>query len=156
MQTAPKFLTPEELAFDRAIDAENQRVDDACWTPDREAEAQAEFDRERALCDADTFSDWLCGECCGHAAYASNHRAPFIAASHDADALKIDYDNARNMGAPELLALALGMTPNSEARIAAMDEIGRRYLEHLRQKERQSIGAGRAALKAFGFPEVRA
>jgi len=115
--------------------------------------AEIEHERNAALCDAETFADWLCSECIGQQAYDGGRRD--YDAHHDADALKIDYDNARIMGAPELLALALGMTPNPEARIAAMDELARRYLEHLHQQERRSLDAGRAALKAFGFPEVR-
>ena len=90
---------------------------------DAEAREQNETARERALCDVDSFADWLMGECMSQTAYdgSSKHYT-------DEWALFIDYSRATDMSTPDLLALAMGLASNQHARIAAMDELSARYL----------------------------
>ena len=87
------------------------------------SDADSQFARERALCDVDGLADWLLGECMSQTAYDGSSR-------HYADerALGIDYSKAEDLGTPELLALAMGLATCPRARIAAMDELGARYL----------------------------
>ena len=79
--------------------------------------------RERALCDVDSFADWLMGECMNQTAYDGGRK-------HYADerALILDYSKAQSLSTPDLLALAMGLASNPRARIAAMDELRARYL----------------------------
>ena len=93
------------------------------YLSDAEAREQNETARERALCDVDSFADWLMGECMSQTAYDGSSR-------HYADerALALDYSQAANMSTPDLLALAMGLASNPRARIAAMDELRARYL----------------------------
>ena len=87
------------------------------------SDADIQAARERALCDVDSFADWLMGECMSQTAYDGSSR-------HYADewALFIDYSRATDMSTPDLLALAMGLASNPRARIAAMDELSVRYL----------------------------
>ena len=93
------------------------------YLSDAEARQQDETAQERALCDVDSFADWLMGECMSQTAYDGSSR-------HYADerALVIDYSRATDMSTPNLLALAMGLASNQHARIAAMDELRARYL----------------------------
>ena len=87
------------------------------------SDADIQAAQERALCDVDSFADWLMGECMSQTAYDGSSR-------HYADerALALDYSKATNMNTPDLLALAMGLASNPRARIAAMDELRARYL----------------------------
>ena len=87
------------------------------------SDADIQADHERALCDVDSFADWLMGECMGQTAYDGSSR-------HYADerALVLDYSQAESLSTPDLLALAMGLASNPRARIAAMDELRARYL----------------------------
>ena len=87
------------------------------------SDADIQAAQERALCDVDSFADWLLGECMSQTAYDGSSR-------HYADerALIIDYSKAESLSTPELLALAMGLASNPRARIAAMDELRARYL----------------------------
>ena len=86
------------------------------------SDADIQSARERALCDVDSFADWLMGECMSQTAYdGSRHYA-------DERALGIDYSKAESLSTPDLLALAMGLASNPRARIAALDELGARYL----------------------------
>ena len=73
----------------------------------------------------DSFADWLLGECMSQAAYDGGRSSRHYA---DEWALFIDYSRATDMSTPDLLALAMGLASNPRARIAAMDELGARYL----------------------------
>jgi hypothetical protein len=119
------------------------------WESGLMTEADHEAQRERALCDMDTLADWLNGPDAYNGGETAYH------ADHDARALIDDYANAAKLGTPELLALALGLTPYPKARIAAMNELSARYMRHVNEQKRRSLGACGDALKAFGFPEVR-
>lgn len=90
------------------------------YMSDEQERWQDEDARERALCDVDTIADRLLGECIGRTAY--RHKGY----TYDARALEIDYLHAQHIATPELLALALGLAVNQQARIAAMDELARR------------------------------
>ena len=87
------------------------------------SDADIQSARERALCDVDSFADWLLGECMGQTAYdgSSKHYA-------DERALALDYSKAESLSTPDLLALAMGLATCPRARIAAMDELRARYL----------------------------
>ena len=91
--------------------------------PTHLSDADIQAVRERALCDVDSFADWLMGECMSQTAYdgSSKHYA-------DERALALDYSKAANMSTPDLLALAMGLATCPRARIAAMDELRARYL----------------------------
>ena len=81
--------------------------------------------RERALCDVDSMADWLMGECMGQTAYDDGRSSKHYA---DERALVLDYSKAQSLSTPDLLALAMGLASNPRARIAALDELGARYL----------------------------
>ena len=91
------------------------------YLSDAEARQQDETARERALCDVDSYADWLMGECMGQTAYdgSSKHYA-------DERALVLDYSKAQSLSTPDLLALAMGLASNPRARIAALDELAKR------------------------------
>ena len=93
------------------------------YLSDGEARQQDETAQERALCDVDSMADWLMGECMSQTAYdgSSKHYA-------DERALILDYSKAESLSTPDLLALAMGLATCPRARIAAMDELGARYL----------------------------
>lgn len=73
----------------------------------------------------DSFSEWLSVECCAATPYQGGMR--HWNSGNDAAALVDDYLNAQSMSTPALLALALGLTAKARARIAAMDELARRF-----------------------------
>ena len=89
------------------------------------SDADIQSARERALCDVDSFADWLMGECMGQTAYDGGRSSKHYI---DEWALFIDYSRATDMSTPDLLALAMGLASNQHARIAAMDELRARYL----------------------------
>ena len=89
------------------------------------SDADIQAARERALCDVDSFADWLMGECMGQTAYDGGRSSWHYA---DERALVIDYSKAASLSTPELLALAMGLASNPRARIAAMDELNVRHL----------------------------
>ena len=89
------------------------------------SDADIQAARERALCDVDSFADWLMGECMSQNAYESGRSSKHYA---DERALFIDYSKAESLSTPDLLALAMGLASNPRARIAAMDELRARYL----------------------------
>ena len=89
------------------------------------SDADSQFARERALCDVDSFADWLMGECMNQTAYDGGRSSKHYA---DERALALDYSKATNMSTRDLLALAMGLASNPRARIAALDELGDRYL----------------------------
>ena len=91
------------------------------------SDADIQFARERALCDVDSYADWLMGECMGQTAYEGGRSSKHYA---DERALVLDYSKAQRLSTPELLALAMGLASNPRARIAAMDELGDRYLRY--------------------------
>ena len=95
------------------------------YLSDAEARQQDEAARERALCDVDSYADWLMGECMSQTAYDGGRSSRHYA---DERVLFIDYSKATNMSTPELLALAMGLASNPRARIAALDELRARYL----------------------------
>ena len=111
------------------------------YLSDAEARQQDETARERALCDVDSLADWLMGECMSQTAYDGGRSSRHYA---DERALVIDYRKATNMSTPDLLALAMGLASNPRARIAALDELGARYLraQNLpgREHERHHVG----------------
>ena len=92
-----------------------------------ELAAQAEEQEQELLCDADSFSDWLCGESQAAAFGGSCHREFYINSA--VRVIQDDPEAAIDITTPDLLALALGVTPFPAVRIAAMDELRRRYLE---------------------------
>ena len=89
------------------------------------SDADSQFARERALCDVDSYSDWLMGECMGQTAYDGGRSSKHYA---DERALTLDYSKAEGLSTPDLLALAMGLASNLRARIAAMDELNGRHL----------------------------
>ena len=89
------------------------------------SDADIQAARERALCDVDSFADWLMGECMNQTAYDGGRSSRHYT---DEWALFIDYSRATDMSTPDLLALAMGLASNQHARIAAMDELSARYL----------------------------
>ena len=89
------------------------------------SDADIQAARERALCDVDSFADWLMGECMSETAYDGGRSSRHYA---DERALVIDYSKAESLSTPDLLALAMGLASNPRARIAALDELGARYL----------------------------
>ena len=89
------------------------------------SDADIQAARERALCDVDSFADWLMGECMSETAYDGGRSSKHYT---DEWALFIDYSRATDMRTPDLLALAMGLASNQHARIAAMDELRARYL----------------------------
>ena len=89
------------------------------------SDADIQAAQERALCDVDSFADWLMGECMGQTAYDGGRSSRHYI---DEWALFIDYSRATDMSTPNLLALAMGLASNQHARIAAMDELSARYL----------------------------
>lgn len=95
------------------------------YLSDAEAREQNETARKRALCDVDSFADWLMGECMGQTAYDGGRSSRHYA---DERALVLDYSKATDMSTPDLLALAMGLASNPRARIAALDELRARYL----------------------------
>ena len=92
-----------------------------------ELAAQMEEQEQELLCDADTFSDWLCGESQAEAFSGPCHREFYINSA--VRVIQDDPEAAVDINTPDLLALALGITPFPAVRIAAMDELRRRYLE---------------------------
>lgn len=95
------------------------------YLSDAEARQQDETARERALCDVDSYADWLMGECMGQTAYDGGRSSKHYA---DERALVLDYSRATDMSTPDLLALAMGLASKQHARIAAMDELRGRYM----------------------------
>ena len=95
------------------------------YLSDAEAREQNETARERALCDVDSFADWLMGECMSQTAYDGGRSSRHYT---DERALAIDYSKAESLSTPDLLALAMGLATCPRARIAALDELGARYL----------------------------
>lgn len=93
------------------------------YLSDAEARQQDEAARERALCDVDSYADWLMGECMSQTAYDGGRSSKHYA---DERALAIDYSKAEGLSTPDLLALAMGLASNPRARIAAMDELAKR------------------------------
>ena len=89
------------------------------------SDADIQAARERALCDVDSFADWLMGECMGQTAYDGGRSSRHYT---DEWALFIDYSRATDMSTPDLLALAMGLASNQHAHIAALDELRARYL----------------------------
>ena len=89
------------------------------------SDADIQAARERALCDVDSMVDWLMWGCVSRLAYDGGRSSRHYA---DERALGIDYSKAEDLGTPELLALAMELTTCPRARIAAMDELGARYL----------------------------
>ena len=89
------------------------------------SDADSQFARDRALCDVDSFADWLMSECMNQTAYDGGRSSRHYI---DEWALFIDYSRATDMSTPDLLALAMGLASNQHARIAAMDELRARYL----------------------------
>ena len=89
------------------------------------SDADIQAARERALCDVDSFADWLMGECMGQTAYDGGRSSRHYA---DERALALDYSKAESLSTPDLLALAMGLASNPRARIAAMDELNVRHL----------------------------
>ena len=89
------------------------------------SDADIQAAQERALCDVDSFADWLMGKCMGQTAYDGGRSSRHYA---DERALVLDYSKATDMSTPDLLALAMGLASNPRARIAAMDELRARYL----------------------------
>lgn len=110
-----------------------------------QALADEEAERDAALSRAGDFADWLCGHADGQA-YGGNFYNREL--YDDVDALKVDERVARQMALEKLMVIALGATPYKDARIAAMDEIARRYVEHAMQPAPDLFGA-RAALDAL-------
>lgn len=82
---------------------------------------------QKALCDSDEFSNWLC-EGSGRMAFGGPAHREFYVASA-VRVIQDDPEAAIDINTPDLLALALGITPFPAVRIAAMDELRRRYLE---------------------------
>ena len=101
------------------------------YLSDAEARQQDETARERALCDVDSYADWLMGECMNQTAYDGGRSSKHYA---DERALVLDYSKAQRLSTPELLALAMGLASNPRARIAAMDELNGRRLRALGEK----------------------
>ena len=99
------------------------------------SDADIQAARERALCDVDSFADWLMGECMSETAYDGGRSSRHYAEER---ALVIDYSKAESLSTPDLLALAMGLASNPRARIAALDELGARYLRA------QNLRLGRA------------
>ena len=89
------------------------------------SDADIQAARERALCDVDSFADWLVGVCMGQTAYDGGRSSRHYT---DEWALFIDYSRATDMSTPDLLALAMGLASNQHAHIAALDELRARYL----------------------------
>ena len=89
-------------------------------------EADPAEEREKALCDVDSITDWLCGECSHHTAFSGGSFSRDVQIHNALRLIKTDYLNAGSFAICDLLALALGLTSNSEVRIAAMNEIARR------------------------------
>jgi hypothetical protein len=92
-----------------------------------QCQAEEEGMRDQWLSRAGDFADWLDGSGCGQA-YGGNFYNREL--YDDADALKADERAARQIALEKLMVIALGATPYKDARIAAMDEIARRYVEH--------------------------
>lgn len=97
------------------------------YLSDAEARQQDETARERALCDVDSYADWLMGQCMNQTAYDGGRSSKHYA---DERALVLDYSNAMNMSTRDLLALAMRLATDPRARIAALDELGDRYLRY--------------------------
>ena len=95
------------------------------YLSDAEAREQNETARERALCDVDNLADWLLWGCVSRLAYDGGRSSRHYT---DERALALDYSRAESLSTPELLALAMGLATCPRARIAAMDELGARYL----------------------------
>ena len=90
------------------------------------SDADIQAARERALCDVDNLADWLLWGCVSRLAYDGGRSSRHYT---DERALALDYSRAeKSLSTPELLALAMGLATCPRARIAAMDELGARYL----------------------------
>ena len=81
--------------------------------------------RIRALCQTDAIADWLSQECCTDLPYDGGRSSQHY---HDERALGRDYLHSLTLSTPELLALAMGVAVNSQARLAALDELARRVV----------------------------
>ena len=88
---------------------------------------QAEADRWEAVTATDSFGDWLSEQCCDDVPYRGPLR--YMEAQGCADALVIDNAHAQRLTTPQLTALALGATQRDKPRIAAMDELARRFFD---------------------------
>lgn len=82
-----------------------------------------ELAHDRACCQTDTIADWLSQECCTDLPYAGGDSSRHI---HDAGAMQRGEIEASSLSTPQLLALALGLTPYPKTRLLAMDEIALR------------------------------
>ena len=87
------------------------------------SDADIQAARERALCEVDSIADWLMGQCMNQTAYDGVRSSKHYA---DERALVLDYSKAESLSTPELLALAMGLASNPQARIAAMYELAKR------------------------------
>ena len=85
-----------------------------------------EAEREQALCDVNTLVDWLASECMGKVAFDGGAQSRYTQVVNAERKLRTDYLNAGAMATPDLLALAMGLTSNDQARIAAMNELAER------------------------------
>ena len=91
------------------------------------SDADIQAARERALCDVDSYADWLMGECMGKTAYEGGRSSRHYA---DERALILDYRKAESLSTPDLLARERGPATDPRARIAAMDELNVRCLRY--------------------------
>lgn len=82
-----------------------------------------ELARDNACRQTDTIADWLSEQCCTDLPYTGYNATKHL---HDAEALCKDKIEASSLSTPELLALAIGLTPYPKARLLAMDELARR------------------------------
>ena len=96
------------------------------YTRETDLIAAHEEARERALCDVDSIVDWLASECMGKVAFDGGAQSRYTQVVNAERKLRTAYLNAGAMTTPDLLALALGLTSNDQARIAAMNELAER------------------------------
>jgi hypothetical protein len=80
------------------------------------------FDIARAT---DDLADWLCAECCDDPPYQGGN----LKANTDAARLALDYAHAGGMTTPELMAQAFDSSRNHATRIAALNELARRFAQ---------------------------
>lgn len=75
---------------------------------------------DRACCQTDSIADWLSEQCCTSLPYEGGNSTQHM---HDAGALDRGDIEAAGLTTPQLLALAMGLTPNPRTRLLAMDEL---------------------------------
>ena len=113
----------DALEMDRAVDRAAELRDAELLRADTEPAALIE--PTDIVTRTDALTNWLCSECMDVNPYQTGAHHLHIAGH--ATRLALDSCEAEDLPTPNLLALAFGATNNAQARIAALDELARRF-----------------------------